>query len=693
MRVIFYPAIKLFNKLNLLAKFLLISSVLVLLIGVAAYQYFSSVDSYIQFNSKEVIGAQYSKESKSLMIDALKYRDNYTQTTNLAEMENRVKLSLNKLGNLDQYYKNALDDTASNKVVSKDIADCSSAWKKALDQPLEDHWSVLFDAINKLHTDISDNSNLTLDPDLDSYYCMDVVMFRSLSLFQNLYDQKNYLQHADFTKWDTNNIKCMAEFNTQLKILSDTIIGDMKTAFNFNNSKKLKTLKSLTKEIDQLTLQMDELEKELDSITTSTDKLALTDLISKSIETNSNMFNHVNDKMLDLLNIRVDHYQKNKTFFIIDLLVAIPIIIYIYIAFMMSITGNIRKINAGLKRISDNDLTENIHVESKDELGSVGDGFNYMLENLKNTLRIISSTADNVGETVENVNHSIIRFDDKLKQISDTIENLSGSSEELAASAVEIETTTGNLDVSALSMQDKAKACLLLAEDINEKTRIATEGFKKAKKKTEQVLDTTEEELTQSLVAVKAVDQIHVLSEAIMEITSQTNLLALNASIEAARAGEAGRGFSVVADEVKKLAEQSNQTAIKIKEVVERIASSVNELTINSMKMMSFIKTNVIVEYGNVILLGDEFAKNANSFQEFSKSVSALSDNLSHSVQVMVGTISEMAKANNYSASEIQTIVTDIIELKNASGIIVDEVNSVADNMIILEKESKQFVM
>lgn len=98
--------------------------------------------------------------------------------------------------------------------------------------------------------------------------------------------------------------------------------------------------------------------------------------------------------------------------------------------------------------------------------------------------------------------------------------------------------------------------------------------------------------LSKAIEDTKFVDEINKLLETILDITDQTNLLALNAAIEAARAGEAGKGFAVVAEEVRKLAEESSNTAGQIQKITETVVSSVKELANNSQQLLDFMNVN-----------------------------------------------------------------------------------------------------
>jgi methyl-accepting chemotaxis protein len=121
------------------------------------------------------------------------------------------------------------------------------------------------------------------------------------------------------------------------------------------------------------------------------------------------------------------------------------------------------------------------------------------------------------------------------------------------------------------------------------------------------VFDGTRAELGEAIENSKVVEQISILSESIIQITAQTNLLALNASIEAARAGEAGRGFTVVAEEIRKLAEQSKGVVSKIQNITDQVKDSVNHLADSSNKLLEFMSTDVNNDYMSMLEIADKY--------------------------------------------------------------------------------------
>ncbi len=264
-------------------------------------------------------------------------------------------------------------------------------------------------------------------------------------------------------------------------------------------------------------------------------------------------------------------YNKAKTVFIS--IFALSFILCSLLAFIISrsITLSIRKVVEGATQIAEGDLTQKINIRSKDEMKKLGDAFNTMAKKLHGVLFKISENA---------------------QQLAAASEELTASSEQSAKVTEQIANTSGTIAEGAerqlMSVKAASKSILQIAEGINEITnrnQEVTEAAKMASAAAEkgmiavssvavQIKDIEDTIADTSHIIEnlnKRSDEIELIVKLITDITGQTDLLALNAAIEAARAGEAGRGFAVVASEVRKLAEQSKQSAGQIKDLIRNI--------------------------------------------------------------------------------------------------------------------------
>lgn len=303
------------------------------------------------------------------------------------------------------------------------------------------------------------------------------------------------------------------------------------------------------------------------------------------------------------------------------------------------------------------------YLKANDEVGDLSRAIKSMQKATVEIINGVVGEAKAVEQSARNVQSSMSYLDGEIEDVSATTEELSAGMEQTAASAQEMNATSTEIERAAEAIAEKAEEGAETAREISARA----EELREKARMSQQLANTTQTEvdskLRNAIEQSKEIEQISILSESILQITSQTNLLALNAAIEAARAGEAGKGFAVVADEIRKLAEDSKNTVSQIQSITRKVVASVENLAQSSQQVLDFVQLQVIEDYKAMVDTGEKYHKDAEFVSDMVMDFSATAEELAASIQNMLKAIGEISAANNQAAVGTQNIAEKTAEV------------------------------
>lgn len=337
------------------------------------------------------------------------------------------------------------------------------------------------------------------------------------------------------------------------------------------------------------------------------------------------------------------------------------------------LTNPIRNMVAATERLADGDLTVKVSVTSRDELGQLAQAFNDMVDNLKNLIHGVISTADQVAASAEELSATSSEAERAITQIANTITDFAQGAHNQTE---EVEKTLGIVDKltqASSAVATQAGAAAGLSEEM---ARAAETGGGAAHNAVATMSEIKEVTNTTTTVVTGLGDksqQIGQILDVISEIAGQTNLLALNAAIEAARAGEQGRGFAVVAEEVRKLAEQSQEAAQQISQIVREIQAQTEEAitAMNSGNEKVGIGVGVVETAGESL---QDIADKIKSSVDMITAINAAAKEQVAGMQTMVGSTEHVAVIARQSSANAETtaaaseeVTASMVEISGAA--------------------------
>jgi len=567
------PAIMLMNKLSYAKKFGVISLTFFIPLLLLSYAIINQTYQSIQ---KTVIEQESLEPINDLLLiidDASYYRDIasvqviYSNKELLTEIAEKLESKL---------YKsiNAFVIKHSGTDIATEVETKLPLWKKGLNRGTENRQSVISDQFKVYHKvinemlfvvsnaaqasgislDTNQNVQLLLNMALTDYpgYAKPMGLAHSVGVFSiaqqylsgNTYDTLNNVYDSmDATLRSLNlNNKALLEENPIFNDVFKSVFSDVEKDFTDMLSK-----------IDQ------------EIISATSIGMAWPDL-SEFYKAKLVNYKKVRVLALEQLNVILDDRKSILTQKLITVAVAIALvmllIVYLYAAFFWSVRSTVGAFHSAAHKISQGDMRVRVSVASKDEMGELTSEFNVMVEKIHSLMQAVQITSTEVSSAMGKVGKNAQQSENAANEQLAQTEQVASAITQMSATAEEVNRQSEEAANSAEKATGQAgQANIVVAETLKQITALAEEIMRST-----QVINTLSEN-SENIASMLAV---------IKGIAEQTNLLALNAAIEAARAGEQGRGFAVVADEVRTLASRTQTSAQEIDEVMTSIHNGIS---------------------------------------------------------------------------------------------------------------------
>ncbi|MBU3170798.1 methyl-accepting chemotaxis protein [Clostridium estertheticum] len=372
-------------------------------------------------------------------------------------------------------------------------------------------------------------------------------------------------------------------------------------------------------------------------------------------------------------------YVKITIITLLGLFVAIALGLIIAV----SISRRIKKVVIVAGALCENDLSKTVDIDNKDEIGILAKALNKAILNLKTLVSEISESATDISATSEELSATTEEISAKMDLVNESVRQVSIGAEHLSATAEEVNATTESIAENVTGVTLRANNGTKIASDIEVKAEKVRESAEISANNANKLYDEKQESILKAIEDGKVVSEVKIMADEIENIASQTNLLALNAAIEAARAGEQGKGFAVVADEVRKLAEDSSAAVQRIQEVTSRVEEAFRNLSSNAQEVLGFIDNQVKPDYISFVDTGKQYGTDAAIFNELSSDIGTSMDTVNE-------TVSEIKKAiENVSATAEESVASteEILASVNESVMAISEITKASQGQAVLAEK------
>lgn len=382
---LFKPAMYLMNQLKYPQKFALISCFFVLPLSLVMYLLLSEVQDRVSFAHKEILGNSYLRPVQQLSQHLPEYQlliesssRSPQQLQEIAQLQTQIDQDIASLQTVDQELGSTLQSTDYLQTLAASWQAFHTQSQHWTPENKSAYYNQLFRQLESLRSQVGDQSNLILDPDLDTYYLMDATLLRLPKIQQTLSDIRLISQqiraNQTFTSVERSQLIVLGE---TLKQQSSELAQKLEVGFNHNPAGNLRpVLTTPLQTFTQSTTNLANLINQLVDENKQLDPQAYFLQANQHLQQSFALWNQTIDQLDILLQRRINGFVQKQIGLTIFVLIILAIVMYLFIGFYQGVMDTVRSLSAASKRMVAGTMTESVTLQSRDELAEVVTSFN-----------------------------------------------------------------------------------------------------------------------------------------------------------------------------------------------------------------------------------------------------------------------------------------------------------------------------